>query len=332
MGNNPSQNISNINSSLSSTIVDILQSANNNTSVSQTITAQCTDDDIRYGINGYYNTINDPSDNSLIINILNDSSNNNLTSEELTEKIKDIASLPLKICSMKDVNMNSALNLTNIDTQINYTSTSIQNKIKNSLSQYINTNTEQDIDNVTSSVVSIMPQIAQRIKNSTGTSQELNFTNYGGEIITMNQSVDIVSDILQKTQITASSINDLSTTITQVSLSGNIYKYLILIVASMLIIYFVISLIMILKKSSGIGDFLYTILPKFIWLVLSGLLTYVILWVKPDFLSYYKGDKDKLYKTKELNTKYTAIFLISSYILLFFIIKVIFLLINFFKK
>ena len=66
MGNNPSQHISNINSSLSNTIVNVLQSANNNTKVSQTLTAQCTNDDIRYGINGYYNSINDTSDTSLI--------------------------------------------------------------------------------------------------------------------------------------------------------------------------------------------------------------------------------------------------------------------------
>ena len=331
MGNNSSQYINNINSSLSNTIVNILQSANNNTEVSQTITAQCTDDDIMNGINGYYKMINNTNSDSLILNVLNDPSNTNMTSEDLTYKIQDIANLPLKICSMNNVNMSQSLNLTNIDTQINYTTTSIQNKIKNSLSQYSNANTAQDINNVTNSVVSIMADISQRIKNNTGSSQYLNFTNYGGNIITMNQSVDIVSNILQKTQITASSINDLSTTITQVSISTSIYKYLLLIAITMIIVYFIISLIMILKQSSGIGDFLYNILPKFIWLVLSGLLTYIIIWIKPDFLSYNSSKTGQSYKTKQLNTKYTALFLITSYILLFFIIKVIFLLINFFK-
>ena len=333
MGNNPSQHISNINSSLSNTIVNVLQSANNNTKVSQTLTAQCTNDDIRYGINGYYNSINDTSDTSLIVKTITDPSNNNLTSEELTDVIKDIASLPLKICSMSNVNMSSSLNLTNIDTQTNYTTTSITNKIKNSLSQYSNANTTQDINNVTNSVVSIMASIAQSIKNKTNTSQNLNFTNYGGKIITMNQSVDIVSNILQNTQITADSINSLSTTITQVSLSTSIYQYLILIAITMVIVFFVISLIMALKRSSGIGAFFYNILPKFIWLVLSGLLTYIIVSIKPEFLSYYSNDvKNTEYKTKKLNTQYTAAFLITSYILLFFVIKVIFLLINFFKK
>ena len=279
----PSQIVDSIYKSVSSSIINIMQQAQNQAVNSQNINIQCSDDAV-----SYMNT----EVNRCI---------STLTKEQTKDKksIMKLCKAPIQ-CSASNISMKNSLNITNIVNQ----KANIQSNISNSLTDNIkqsltgmspdlitsllanNSKTSQKIQNVTDLTSSNTQNIIQSVQDYVFTSQTLNLYNYSANNVSISNVSDIIINSVQGIATMQDIVNDISNDIsstlnnTQTSLTQWItYIFLTglgIIVMLFLFIYFL--------KRKDTRDFVTMIIPYIILLSSIIIIVTIHLTLKPSYI------------------------------------------------
>lgn len=295
MGGNISQNISNINNVINTNIINVLQESNNNINMRQDINAECDNDMIKKIITKYVDCVTDKNFGS---------------------DIKDLLCLGLwgSFCKMNKVNVSDNLNIDNISQQQNQSTQEIATSIKNTLTQIGGDSSNQDINTNSKSINKLASNIVQEITSSPDVKSSINLFNYSASYISQSSVSNIVQKNLQNSTEVQSVINNIANTITQIDENNNsIYKTILYIIGIIIISYFLISIIMSLKRSKNLSEFLHSMLPYFIWFILSLITTSLHILVPPKYITFMDNTDPKK-PIKTINIKKLLLFLSIYYI------------------
>jgi hypothetical protein len=307
MGGNISQNISNINNVVNTNIVNVLQESNNNINMRQDINAECSDDVVKNIITNYVDCVTDKNFGS---------------------EVKDSLCLGVwsSFCKMNKINVSDNLNVNNISQQQNQSQQEIATSIKNSLTQIGGDSSNQSISSASKSINKLALDIVQEITSKVDVKSSINLFNYSASYISQSSVSNIVEKNLQKNTIVQSIISNIANTITQIDENNNsIYKTLLYIIGVLIISYFLISIIMTLKRSQNLSTFLHSMLPYFIWFILALITTALHILVPPKYITFI-DNTDPTKPKKTINIKklllYLSIYYIGFAILVFSFFKI----------
>ena len=301
MGNNPSQQAAALTTAISQNVVDALQSNSTSQSFNQELINDCS------GFRPQDNCIKDVSDLC---------KTNNLGSDQCADLARFLCT-----CSTTNVNMKQIIVVSEKATQDADIKSDIQNSVSSTLSQAAkDSGAAQEAAAASSSVVVAFDRIRQTIYDNISASQKIG--NIGGQVagITMDQSINIISDVLQKNTTATSAINTLATTITQSSV--NTMNWIMYVGVIIIILFIVIFLILMLSKSKDLKEFFYKILPVLIWLLLSVITTIILVLAKPHFVCYQNAQTKEYEVDKFTLSMYLIIFYIVYGIIIIAILKI----------
>ena len=314
MGGTTSQTISNINTSISKNILNSLQTQQNNINISQKVSGYCDIDKIKQISTDYVNCITDtvkqqqwPNDDDLL----------------------KICGVITSQCKMNDININSVINLSNISTQENDVKQSVTTAIKNTLSQYGGSEADQYITQATKSVSTTTNNIIQQLTNNETIRQTISTIDGSVSVISLDLSVNIVNNVLQKDSNLQSAVTSISNSISQVEIDNesSIFTTFLIVGCIIIISGIMIKLIMILKRSSSMSDFFNNILPGFIWFILALVTTLLHILKPPKYITYQDSDN-----ITRINKKYLFLFLLAYYTGFAIIIIIIFYIKNYYNN
>ena len=305
MGNNPSQQAAALTTAISQDVVDVLQSSVNTQNVSQEVKNDCT----KYVM-----------PDGCIDGISNLCYKNKYSADQCTE-----LAIALCSCSISNVNLKQTVYVSASSSQYTAINSSIQNSVSTTLSQAAkDSGADQEAKAASKSVVGVLSKIRQTIYDSVSASQIVhNIGGGGGYVagITMDQTVNIITNIIQKDTTTQSAINKLATTITQSSV--NTMNWVMYVGIIIIILFIVIFLILMLSKSKDLKDFFYKILPVLIWFVCSLIVTFILILTKPSFITYTLKNDDGS-SSKYIDVAKLIMYLTLIYIGFAIIITVVF--------
>jgi hypothetical protein len=274
MGNDPSkQTIENINSNISSTILKALQKSQTNSSLQQQVTGKCGVGRIKSLSKGYTDCIV------------------RLIDKYEPDSVLNICSLYSESCKMNDIDLKAIINVKAIKNQDANSIQEIKTNITNTITQTSGTQIDQLVSNINDNISEVVSIIIQELKTDNNISQELDLDEVKGEYISMKTTLDTISNVVQKNKIISENVSKITNIISQTSLNDNstiqtmIYTSIVILIAG-----FLISVIMTLKRSNGISDFFYRILPVIIFFVLASIITIIHVLTKPSYISF--KDKD----------------------------------------
>ena len=299
------QTINNINSTISTNIINSLQTSNNNINDLQSINAECSPDVVKTIIKNYVDCVTKNQSSSV-------------------EALSLCNILWSSFCKMNKVNLSTNLNFTNLSKQSSITTQAIQNSINNTLTQFGGDDSSQYIDQKSDIINTLSANIYQSLSATANANDTIDLFNVSAKYITLQSSISICINQIENNQNFQSIVNDISTNITQSDInSSSLYKNIIFIVIIIIISYLLITLIMTLKRSSSIKDFLYTMLPYFIWFILALITTLLHILVPPKYVTY-----TDLKNNKHISQQYLALYLGIYYLSFAIIIFIIFKIIN----
>ena len=301
MGQTPSQIADSITNSISSSISNSLSNLSANTSIEQSISVSCSD----VGI------INQTTCVLGCVNTL---------AEHNYPDIKDVCG-DLCGCRISNINFNDVVIITNnIKTDINIQN-DLKTSVKDSLEQYRNDNTDQQINDVINNYNSSQINILSELVANTNSSQVIIAKDYIVNIVTMDQSINIINNLISNTSVLQKSINDVSKTISQVSISSmNTVIYIGVIILALFILVF---LIITLTKSKDFVEFFHKLIPYTIFTVIAVLVAFIHIILKPSYVTYtLPGETEKHIDTKKLILFLTIYYIVLGF-LMFIITKII---------
>jgi NADH:ubiquinone oxidoreductase subunit 6 (subunit J) len=302
MGNSSSATISNITNTTAKNILSALQRSQTNANVQQQIYGVC-DTELVQSLSKQYT--------DCLLKYFDYWSPDDLI---------EICSVYTDICKMSNIDMNSSLNMTNLTQADASIKQEIKQSVSNTLSQYGGNNSDQYISNITDASDTISTKIVEDLVNSGDIIQSINLNATSGNFISMDSSINVINKSLQSIDVFQKNVTSISNIITQTAdNSHNTYTIFLILFGIIAISGIMISIIMTLRRSSGIDDFFNRMMPSFIWLILSLLVTVIHIIAKPGYVSF--TDKDG---NKQLNQTKLFYTLFGYYVVLFLIIFTIY--------
>ena len=205
MGGTTSQTISNINTSISKNILNSLQKQQNNINISQQVSGYCDTDKIKQISSDYVKCITDTTIQQQWPN---------------QDDLLKICGVITSQCKMNDININSVINLTNIEKQENVVKQSVTTAIKNTLTQYGGSKADQYITQATKSVSTTTDNIIQQLTSNQSIKQTISTIDGSVSVISLDLSVNIVNNVLQKDSNLQSAVTSISNSISQVEIDN----------------------------------------------------------------------------------------------------------------
>lgn len=302
MGNSSSATISNITNTTAKNILSALQRSQTNANIQQQIYGVC-DTELVQSLSKQYT--------DCLLKRFDDWSPDDLV---------EICSVYTDICKMNNIDMNSTLNMTNLTQADASVKQEVKQAVHNTLSQYGGTNSDQYINNATDASDTIATNIVSELVNSGDLIQKINLNATSGSFISMDSSINVINKSLQSNDVFQKNVTSISNIISQTADNeSNTYVTFLIVLGIIAISGIMISIIMTLKRSSGIDDFFNRMMPSFIWLILSLLVTVIHIIAKPGYVSF--TDKDG---NKQLNKTKLFYVLLGYYVGLFLIIFTIY--------
>ena len=278
----PKQIVDNISSSVSNTVIDAIQTAQDQYITSQNIEIKCDDD-----VNNY------------LIDQLGRCLNSFSTSNHSKEDIQKICTIPV-YCNASNINIKSSVNINNLTNQTTVIQSNINNSISNNISQNLssldpsilslisgsNKDITQNISNITKVVTDNTTKILQSVYNNISQSQTLTLSNYEADNVNFNIVSNVVINILQSNNDYQSAVTDISNQLSQVANSSNqglssiITKIYIIALAAIVILF----LLLFFLKRKNTRDFITFIFPYFIFIVVASSIFLINLYVEPSWV------------------------------------------------
>ena len=300
MGGTPSQIINNITSNISNTINNTLQESCNNTSIKQSITVGCTQDVI--------NQITTQA------NVCMNSFIPALTSGIITNKdIRDDCGGFLGVCSVSDIKFDQTITFTSSADLVNAVKDLSENDIKNNLTQFQNTATNQTINDLASNIINIKNDIVQKVGGSLSASQTLDGNNVKFSNISFKQSATVITNTIMSDQYIIQDINSIANTISQTSMGT--YSTILTIGAIIIALFILTFLIITMSKSKDLKDFLAKTIPYIIFVIVAFLITMIHIVLKPSYVTY-KDTDGNVHLDKSKLLLYLSIYYISTIFLI----------------
>lgn len=285
----PEQLVSTIYSSITKSVMDSMQLAQNQAITSQLIQISCNEEAVSF--------MNDQVNRCIT----------ELSKDKVTKtKIKKVCH-PVIECNATNISIKSALNVTDLTNQTNKIKENINNSLANNIKQDLNSlNTsllagnkadEQVIDNITKLVSENTQNITQEVYNKSIQNQGLTLTNYAANNVTLSSVSEIVENSIQNINGMSDIINTLSTDITQ-QLSSDTNSLTKLVSRIMIISISVIGilfLILFMLKRKDTRDFIEMMTPYFLFLIGVFIILVLHIIIKPSYI------------LNQENTKYTEI-------------------------
>jgi hypothetical protein len=300
MGGTPSQIIDNITSNISNTINNTLQETCNNTNIQQSFTAKCNPDIIQQ-----ITTQANVCMNSFIPA---------LTAGIITNKdIMDDCGGFLGVCRSSDIKFDQTITFNDTVNLANAIKDLSENDIKNNLTQFQNTKTNQTINNLASNIINIKSDIVQKVGNSVSDVQTLNADSYSFSNISFKQSATVITDTIMSNKVIVQDINSIANTISQTSMGT--YSTILTIGAIIIALFILTFLIITMSKSKDLKDFLAKTIPYIIFVIVAFLITMIHIVLKPSYVTY-KDTDGNVYLDKSKLLLYLSIYYISTIFLI----------------
>ena len=276
MGNSSSATVSNITTDVSKNILKALQTSQTDVSVQQQIVGKCDTNVIQ--------TLSKAYTDCLI----------NRYDHWSTDDLIKVCSVYTSLCKMSNIDLDSNLNMTNLTTATDSVKQKVSTAVSNTLSQYGGDESNQYITNITDTMNETTTKIVSQLNSDTNIKQTVDLDAVHGEFISMDTSLDIITKTLQSTESFQSNVIKISNIITQTADNANTaYTTLLILFGIVALAGLLISIIMTLKRSSGMHDFFMRMLPAFTWFILSVLVTVIHILAKPGYVSYKDVNGDK---------------------------------------
>lgn len=278
MGNSSSNIINNINSTIATNILNSIQSAQKNSVMTQSIIAKCDAAFIKSMSDNYnqciYGTINSFDSDDII----------------------EICSPLLGLCNMTNISLSSTINI--LDDSINTTNVSqyLSQNLTNALQQYnIGSGANTLINNINNEVSNQVATIVQNLKNSLNSTQTIELNNSTAKFVSIKNTLSMITNTLQSDSNLQKSVSDIANTITQTNNNTNssyltVFYY---IVGIILVAWFLIKLINLMSISSSYADFFKRVTPYIGFILLSGIVIYLHVLLKPSYITFIDGDGNK---------------------------------------
>ena len=308
MGNLFSQSssatVKNINDSISKNIFTALQQSSNVINAQQQISGKCDTEAIQNLSKNYTKCILENVDNFS------------------TDEVLDLCSVFTSVCKMSDIDLSSNLNVDMLGEVTDKVKQSTKDAVNNTLSQYGGKKTDQYITNITNSMDSIITNIISELTTNTDLQQTVDLRNYGGEFISFKTSLNVINKSIQDNTVIQENVSNISNIISQTADNqSTIYRSLLIMFLMVAMSGIMISIIMTLRRSSDLGDFLSRMLPYIVWVLLSILVTVIHVLLMPDYTSYYDKDGVKNLDNKKLFFTLLGYYL-AFYLIIFLVYKI----------
>lgn len=305
MGQTPSQVIDNVTNSITNVVTNTMSSVGNNISFHQTIKADCTNVDL-------------PSQYAVCVTSMTTLVQEGLaTSDDVVNTCKPITQL----CSVSDITFYQNIMWTDTTQISNSLQTITSDTIKNALSQYQDSATDQQINQITQSIINLSPSLISNVTTNGTFVQNIDVNGVHVYSVSMSQSAKIITSTLLTSSEFTSAVHNIANTVTQVSQSTyNTILTVAAIVVGSLIIFF---LIIALSKSTDVVNFFSRTLPFIIFIVLASLITLALVTLKPSYITYIDTNGNK-----QIDKSKLLLYLSIYYVSLIFVIWLTFFVIS----
>ena len=306
-GGGSKQAIDNINNTIAKNILNSMQTVQNTSELNQYILGECSPEVIKAMADGY---------NKCIFRW-------RLDKNYKKYDIAKICSVYTDLCKMNNINMNLAVNIKDISTQKVSVEQEVQSTLSNDLQQYNSAGTNQYIKNITKIVNENVTNIIDKLQTSDITQQTITLNNVSANLISLDSSIQLIHDQLSNISSLQANISDVANIITQTSESSdNTYTIALIIIGILLFIAIMISLIMTMKRSQGIGDFFRQIAPYIVFVVIASLVLVIHLLVKPKYVTYVNTN-GKTYISVQKLVPYLLLYYTILGIIIYVVTKII---------
>jgi hypothetical protein len=269
MGSNSSQEAQAITKSISTNIVNSIQSLNSNNTVVSEINLTCKAATDAGGVR--QNCVED---------CFTASTNGHWSAYDTGSVCSAVCG-----CTVKNVNMSQALVIASKTQQNSTVNQAIEASATTALDQYAkNSATHQSATNISDLITQNVAEIQQSIGLNNSAFNIINSDSSYVSGITMGQSINAVSDYIQSNTDIQKNINSIATTITQSSV--NTINWIMYAGIGIILIFIIIFAILLLSKSKDLKDFFHRIMPILVWFIIVTLVTVIHVLVKPSYVSY----------------------------------------------
>lgn len=277
----PSQIVNAVSTAISNTIMSSIQTAQNLYTSKQNINIMC-----------------DPDINQYIYDQLDQCTESLKTLNWSKNDIKKLCTIPV-FCKADNVSMKSSANITNLSNQESQIKSSISNSLSSNISQNIsnldpgllslilgsNSDITQYINQINQVVTNNISSITQDIYNNIQQSSTLSLTNYSAYNVSLNQISNIVNNFVQSNKTIQSSINNISSVLSQTATSGNSFMNTIQKVFIIVILIIVITFILLFfLKRKNTREFVTFIMPYVIFFSFAAIVFYINIYIKPKWV------------------------------------------------
>ena len=299
----PNQVINNVYSSISKSIIESMQTAQNMVFTSQDINIKC--DPMAIASMSY-------DVNRCIIA---------LSGKKDIDTIRKLCK-PAIQCKATNISMKSSLNVTNIINQTATIKQNIDNSLSNNITQGLNSldsslvlgdSDKLKIDNITSEVSNNTQNITQEVYDGVVQQQGLTLNNYEANNITMTNVSKVVLRSVQGIKGLQQIISDVSNDIVQkvdTSTEGTLNEWVIKIFSIFMGIVLLLFFILYVVKRHDTQDFIRMIIPYVIFIIGCIIISSVHVLFKPDYVCV--DDNEEVKKVD----KYKLIFWVSLFSIL----------------
>jgi hypothetical protein len=290
----PDQIANTINKSISNSIINSIQTVQNQAVAIQNVEINCSDEAVLFMTDQITRCI-----------------------EELKAKNISFATIkkvckPFIDCNAYNISIKSSLNITNLDQQKATIQQNVDNSLINNIQQdlksqnsafsFSSKDIQQNLNNISTIINDNIDNIVQNLSTSVQQEQNLILSNYEANNISINNASNIIQNSIQNIDGFSSIINNISNDLSQTlankdtSLSDWV-KYIVIL---FFIVIFILFLIIFLLKRKNTREFLKLILPYFIFIVGVFVIIEFHLIVKPSYILYKTNTKEKSINNKLL--------------------------------
>lgn len=310
-GSNSKQTIEDINGAISKNIINSLQNSQSTVFTDQNLIVSCDAQMVNGLIDSYIDCVSGSKSAIRLKNLNGD-----------IDKLKNTCESVTSVCKGEYINMDNIFNVQLNNTQQNEVEQTVKNAIKDTLTQYSGSDSDQKIATNTNITSNLTSDIKQQFTDLASTQQSIKINNVEITYVSQKIAIDITKNILQQNKSLQTVVNDVSNNVSQTTLDQSSYNIFIYIFVIIVVSYFCIKIIMTLKRSPTTKDFFNTMLPYFIWFILSVIITLLHILVPPKYITFTNTYTNKKEINKQKLILYLSIYYISVAILIY-VIKLI---------
>jgi hypothetical protein len=300
----PDNIIKTIYNSISTSIIDSMQSAQSQVLSTQDINITCTDEAVYYITNDYIRCIK------------------GLSKKKIENTIIEKLCKPPINCSAKNVKIKSSLNVTDIMKQTGKIQSNIEDSLSNNIKQdlkstnsstaFLSTVDKLDINNLVVKISENTQSITQKISDKVTQQQGLTLYNYEANNITITSVLDIITESVQELDSVQLEVTKITQEMIQ-AMSNNtdsLREWVVKIAKSSLAIIGLLFLSIYIVKRKDSREFVQFILPYVIYIIAVCVIILVHTIFLPSYILIKNNEKTKQIDTKKLYM-YVIIYSIS---------------------